>query len=215
MLLIVATEESEMLNARQIVECSEELKNGKSKNYFTDKYDISIYHNYLNREIIQGAELILLHGVHDLVLSTKSNGKDFSSESLRIVNGEMKTMTHKGGSLTPSSIKGLEFDKQKYDEKRRKQIFDYDGIMYSLFSKRDEIIFSFLIKGMENIELIVHPLFEREQKNIKLESGRDSIQIKAYDIITNKNCDDTNITITFNGSIISKSEFLSNLKGAK
>ena len=111
----------------------------------------------------------------------------------------------------------MKFDKQN-DPLRRKQIFQYDALTYSLLRRDGECVLTLIILGSNNTQL-VHPLIEaaqqdylnrlakRNQDNKRL---RDDIAVSVLNIINL--LDDSSMKIILDDKIVTKQQLLNIMK---
>jgi len=170
----------------------EELKNimcGQEK--LKVKYKKDLFYNNLNRSILQMQQFIKHYKLNEQGIELEPDGTsgiDFICPELEIKNGEQKAQWPKNKSLTEKGLGELKFDKQN-DPIRRIQTLEYDAFMYSCMKRSGDIVFSLIIIGRKNAELL-NPLIEKHQsvkiKEIKLYESigkripRDDIGIPVY-----------------------------------
>lgn len=186
------------------------------RNEYRKKFGKDFSHNNYWRAYFQRIQLIEIFNLQEEIIldPNGTTGPDFLSEELGVLKGEFKGEFLRTKFLTHNSLGKISFDKQN-DSIRRKAIYEYDSLMYSVFKRTGDIVFSVIIVGPDKMKLI-HPLMEEAQSEKLVEIrmcedankrlSRDDIKIKALELICLlKNQD---MTIIYKGEKMNKEDFL-------
>jgi hypothetical protein len=123
------------------------------KNNHVIKYGNNPFYNNRWRVQYQQQQVHDKLGI-DIVINHKTHGEDFTIPSLHIRRGECKGTESKNLKIT-KNLGNIIFDKQN-DSLRRQELYEYDSLIYSIFSKNGLIILSMIIIGMENMKKYIH-----------------------------------------------------------
>ena len=185
------------------------------------QYKKDLFHNNYHRSLLQKHQLMSIFGLsdEDIILDPQgTSGPDMVCKKLNIYNGELKVTWMDNRYLTVSSLGKICFDKQ-HDELRRKQVFNYDALMYSKMTREGEIPFSlFLHCGIKQFHLILEKYQSQkiqkfqEDKNLGKRT-RDDIQIPVIEVI--RKLHNEEMLLIRDGKCVDKYYFLSNLKSEK
>lgn len=183
------------------------------------RFDVSDpFFNNRYRENAQKLEIMKLWKFASSDVIMQPEKADWACANLNILRGEMKCCWVER-PLRRKHLGDICFDKQNDEIRRNKEVYEYDGLMYSgMMRDEAEFLFSVIILGLDNMKTVLHPLISREQQNylqelevskLRGKRKRDDIRIPVIDVIDTGN--DENFILILEGKKVTKQEFLTNL----